>query len=477
MIASLIRFSLIQRLMILLLATALTIGGLWAFKSLPIDAFPDIAAPQVQVIVNAPGLSPTEVESRITFPIEVEMQGLPRQTVLRSLTKYALSIITIDFEDGTDIYWARQQVAERLNQVWGGLPDGVGGGLGPITTPLGEGYMYRVEGAGYSKQELRRIQDWVIRPRLRTVEGVADVNSLGGEVKVFEVVADPEALLAHDLGLDDLETALERNNRNAGGDRINRNNEVLLVRTAGQLRGLQDIKSITVASRNGTPVHVSDVAKVRINSMTRYGAVTADGEGEVVTGLVLIRKGANSRSTVEGAKRELEALKPALPEGVRIVPFYDRTELVTAAVWTVEKALGEAVILVLLVLIIMLGNLRAAFTVALILPLSVLFTFTMMRLFGVTANLMSLGGLAIAIGILVDAAVVVVENIHTQLRHAPKGVSRRHLVYRATLEVATPVISGILIIIVVFLPLFSLTGLEGKMFTPLATTSRPSTLA
>jgi len=470
MIASLIRFSLIQRLMILMLATALTVVGLWAFKSLPIDAFPDIAAPQVQVIVKAPGLSPTEVESRITFPIEVEMQGLPRQTVLRSTTKYALSIITIDFEDGTDIYWARQQVAERLNLVWSELPEGVEGGLGPITTPLGEGYMYRVEGEGYSNQELRRIQDWVIRPRLRTVDGVADVNSLGGEVKVFEVVANPDVLLAHGLNLDNLETALKNNNRNAGGDRINRNNEVLLVRTAGQLRGLQDIRSITVTSRNGIPVHIGDVAEVRINSLTRYGAVTADGQGEVVTGLALLRKGANSGSTVEGVKRELEALKLALPEGVQIVPFYDRTELVSAAVWTVEKALGEAVILVLLVLIIMLGNLRAALTVAVILPLSVLFTFIMMRLFGVSANLMSLGGLAIAVGILVDAAVVVVENIHTRLSQAPRGVSRSHLVYRATLEVATPVISGVLIIIVVFLPLFSLSGLEGKMFTPLAIT-------
>jgi len=470
MIASLIRFSLIQRLMILLLATVLTAAGVWAFKSLPIDAFPDIAAPQVQVIVKAPGLSPTEVESRITFPIEIEMQGLPRQTVLRSTTKYALSIIIIDFEDGTDIYWARQQVNERLNQVWSELPEGVEGGLGPVTTPLGEGFMYRVEGEGYSNQELRRIQDWLIRPRLRTVDGVADVNSLGGEVKVFEVVANPEALLAHGLNLDDLETALKNNNRNAGGDRINRNNEVLLVRTTGQLSGLSDIRSITVASRNGIPVHISDVAEVRINSLTRYGAVTADGQGEVVTGLALLRLGANSRSTVEGVKTELEALKPALPEGVRTVPFYDRTELVSAAVWTVEKALGEAVLLVLLVLIVMLGNVRAALTVALVLPLSVLFTFIMMRMFGISANLMSLGGLAIAIGILVDAAVVVVENIHTQLNRAPKGVNRLHLVYRATLEVATPVISGVLIIIVVFLPLFSLTGLEGKMFTPLAVT-------
>ena len=470
MIAALIRFSLIQRLMILLLAAALTVGGIWAFRTLPIDAFPDIASPQVQVIIKAPGLSPTEVESRITFPIEAEMQGLPRQTVLRSTTKYALSSITIDFEDGTDIYWARQQVAERLNQVWGELPAGVEGGLGPITTPLGEGYMYRVEGKGYSNRELRRIQDWVIRPRLRTLEGVAEVNSLGGEVKVFEVVADPEALLAYGLSIEDLETALENNNRNAGGDRINRNNEVLLVRTVGQLRDPDDIRSITVATRDGVPLHISDVAKVRINSLTRYGAVTADGEGEVVTGLALLRKGANSRTTVDGVKRELEALKTALPEGVHIVPFYDRTELVTQAVWTVEKALGEAVVLVLLVLIIMLGNLRAALTVALILPLSVLFTFVMMRLFGVSANLMSLGGLAIAIGILVDAAVVVVENIHAQLSHAPKGIGRLHLVYRATLEVATPVISAVLIIIVVFLPLFSLSGLEGKMFTPLAVT-------
>ena len=470
MIASLIRFALIQRLMILLLAAALCVGGVWAFRTLPIDAFPDIASPQVSIIIKAPGLAPTEVESRITYPIEVEMQGLPRQTVLRSLTKNALSIITIDFEDGVDIYWARQQVAERLNQVWSELPDGVEGGLGPVTTPLGEGYMYRVQGVGFNNQELRRIQDWVIRPRLRTVEGVAEVNSLGGEVKAYEVIADQDALMGYGLSINDLQDALENNNRNAGGGRINRNDEVLLVRTEGQLSGLQDIRSISVASHNGTPVHVDDVADVRIHSLTRYGAVTADGKGEVVTGLVLLRKGANSRSTVEGTKRELEALKSALPQGVTIVPFYDRTDLVSAAVWTVEKALGEAVILVLLVLIVMLGNLRAALTVALILPLSVLSTFILMNTFGITANLMSLGGLAIAIGILVDAAVVVVENIHSQLGRAPKGVSRQHLVYRATLEVATPVISGILIIIVVFLPLFSLTGLEGKMFTPLAVT-------
>jgi len=470
MIALLIRFSLVQRLMVLLLAGVLTGVGVWAFVTLPIDAFPEISNPQVQVIVKAPGLSPTEVESRITFPIEAELQGLPRQTVLRSVTKYALSIIIVDFADGTDIYWARQQVTERLNLVWGDLPAGVEGGLGPVTSPLGEGFMYRVEGDAYDARELRRLQDWVIRPRLRTVDGVADVNSLGGEVKVFEVVADQQALMAYDLTVEDLEAALQNNNRNAGGDRINRNDEVLLVRTVGQLRNIEDIENTTVTASQGVPLHVRDLAQVRVNSLTRYGAVTADGQGEVVTGLVLLRTGANSRTTIEGVKREFEALENVLPDDVSIVTFYDRTDLVEAAVWTVEQALGEAVVLVVAVLVIMLGNIRAALTVALILPLSVLFTFMMMRLFGISANLMSLGGLAIAIGILVDAAVVVVENIHTHLHRAPRGVNRLHVVYRSVLEVATPVISGILIIIVVFLPLFSLTGLEGKMFMPLAIT-------
>ena len=470
MLAYLIRFSLIQRLMVLLAAGALCAAGVWSFQTLPIDAFPDISSPQVQVIVKAPGMSPTEVESRVTSIIEMEMQGLPRQTIMRSTTKYALAIVTIDFEDGTDIYWARTQVAERLTEVLSQLPEGTDGGLAPITTPLGEIYMYRVEGANYSNQELRSIQDWVIRPRLRTVAGVADVNSLGGEVKAFEVIVNPNALAAYNLTVDEVETALERNNRNAGGDRINRNDEILLVRTLGNLRNEEDIRNITVTTREGTPVHIRDLAEVRIGSLTRYGAVTADGIGEVVTGLVLLRKGANSRATVEATKTELQAMQTALPPGVTIVPFYDRSELITNAVWTVEKALGEGVMLVLVVLIVMLGNLRAALTVAFILPLTVLFTFVMMRLFDVSANLMSLGGLAIAVGILVDAAVVVVENIHTRLSQAPKGMDRLHIVYRAAQEVALPVVSGVLIIIIVFLPLFSLTGLEGKMFKPLAVT-------
>jgi len=470
MIAALIRFSLVQRLMLLLAAAALIAGGLWAFNALPIDAFPDISPPQVQVIVKAPGLAPTEVESRITFPIEMEMQGIPNQRILRSTTKYALSNIVIDFNDGTDIYWARQQVSERLTQAREALPKGAEVVLAPISTPLSDIFMYRVKGEGYSNSELRTLQDWTIRLRLRTVDGVADVNSLGGFVRAFEVQPDPRKLAAQGLSIDDLERAIERNNRNAGGDRINRESSMLLVRTLGQLRDANDIRRITVVTRSGAPVRVSDVATVREGSLVRYGGVTADGQGDVVTGLVLLRVGANSRTVVEAVKQELARLAPTLPKGVTIEPFYDRTDLINAAVLTVEKALGEAVVLVVLVLIVLLGNLRAALTVALILPLSVLFTFIMMKLFGVTANLMSLGGLAIAIGILVDAAVVVVENVHTQLAHAPKGVSRLHLVYRAVTEVATPVLSGILIIAIVFLPLFSLTGLEGRMFAPLALT-------
>ena len=470
MIAALIRFSLIQRLMLLLAAAALAAGGVWAFSALPIDAFPDISPPQVQVIVKAPGLAPTEVESRITFPIEMEMQGIPNQRILRSTTKYALSNIVIDFEDGTDIYWARQQVSERLTQAREALPAGAEVVLSPISTPLSDIFMYRVKGEGYTNSELRTLQDWTIRLRLRTVDGVADVNSMGGFVRAFEVRPDPRRMASQGLSIDELERAIERNNRNAGGDRINRKDSMLLVRTLGQLRDADDLRRITVVTRSGAPVRVSDVAGVREGALVRYGGVTADGQGDAVTGLVLLRVGANSRTVVEAVKQELARLAPTLPKGVTIEPYYDRAELINAAVLTVEKALGEAVVLVVLVLIVLLGNLRAALTVALILPLSVLFTFILMKLFGVTANLMSLGGLAIAIGILVDAAVVVVENIHTQLAHAPKGVSRLHLVYRAVTEVATPVLSGILIIAIVFLPLFSLTGLEGRMFTPLALT-------
>ncbi|MCB1077102.1 MAG: efflux RND transporter permease subunit, partial [Verrucomicrobiae bacterium] len=388
MLGRIIQFALSQRLLFIVLTLVLAGVGFRAFRDLPIDAFPDISNTQVQVIVKAPGMTPGEVEQRVTYPLETEVRGIPRQTVLRSITKYALSVITIDFSDGTDMYWARQQVSERINQVLSELPEGVEGGLAPITMPLSDVYMFLVEGDDYDNMELRSILDWIIRPRLLSVEGVADVNALGGEVRSFHVVPNPEALIAFDLTIDDICTALDQNNRNAGGDRVVRNDEVLLVNTVGQLETLDEIELVPVATREGQPVLVRDVAQVTLGALTRYGGVTGNGKGEVVEGLVLNRRGANGRKTVEGIKEALESVQEALPDGVRIVPFYDRAELITTAVDTVRDALIEAVVLVLVVLILFLGNLRSAITVGVVLPLTVLGTFVVMKSIDLTANLM-----------------------------------------------------------------------------------------
>lgn len=469
MLGNLIQFALSQRLLFIVLTLVLAGVGFRAFRELPIDAFPDISNTQVQVIVKAPGMTPAEVEQRITYPLETEVRGIPRQTVLRSMTKSALAVITIDFSDGTDMYWARQQVSERINQVLSELPEGVEGGLAPITMPLSDVYMFLVEGEGYDNMELRGILDWIIRPRLLSVEGVADVNALGGEVRSFQVIPDPGALTAFNLTVGDLCSAIERNNRNAGGDRVVRNDEVLLVNTVGQLQTLEEIGLVPVAARDGQPVLVRDLAEVRLGALTRYGGVTGNGKGEVVEGLVLNRRGANGRKTVEGIKSALEDVRVALPAGVRITPFYDRAELISTAVSTVRDALVEAVVLVLVVLILFLGNLRSAVTVGIVLPLTVLGTFVVMKSIDLTANLMSLGGIAIAIGILVDSAVVMVENIHSQLHRGDHPNRARALVHAAK-EVAAPIVAGAIIIVVSLTPILSLTGIEGKLFRPLAMT-------
>ncbi|WP_303785809.1 efflux RND transporter permease subunit [Azovibrio restrictus] len=469
MLARLVRFSLTQRLLVLVLTLILAGLGLRAFLQLPIDAFPDVSTPQVKIILKAPGMTPEEVEARIVTPVEQEMLGIPNQRLLRSTSKYAITDITIDFEDGTDIYWARQQVSERLSSVMDSLPPGVSGGLAPITTPLGEMFMFTIEG-DLPLEEKRSLLEWVIRPQLRTVPGVADVNSLGGYVKTFEVVPDTTALAARGLSMAQLREALARNNRNDGAGRLNDGEESLLVRTEGAIRTLEDVAAIVVRSGPGGVTRVGDVAVVRYGHLTRYGAVTRSGEGEAVQGLVLGLRGANARAVVAGVKERLAEIAPSLPPGVSIVPFYDRSSLVDRAVQTVSKALLEAIVLVLILLLAFLGNLRAALVVALMLPLSALATFILMRSFGLSANLMSLGGLAIAIGMLVDAAVVVVENVETELAHAPENLPTLHLIYRAAREVAAPVASGIFIIIIVFLPLLSLQGLEGKMFGPVALT-------
>jgi cobalt-zinc-cadmium resistance protein CzcA len=470
--ANLISFALGQRLIIVLMAVLLSGGGYYAFKNIPIDAFPEVSPTQVKIIVKAPGMTPEEIEARITAPIEVELLGIPHQTMLRSIAKYALTDITVDFAEGTDIYWARQQIAERLNTIWGDLPGGIEGGIAPMTTPLGEMFMFSVEGGGLSLMERRSLLDWVIRPGLRTVPGVADVNSLGGEVRSFEVIPDNVRMSARGISIDQLTAALQNNNRNDGAGRLIDGEEALIVRAEGRIKTLQDVGVIAVANKNGIPITVGDVADIKIGALTRYGAVSKNGEGEAVTGLVLSLRGANARQTIAGIEKKLAEISPGFPKGVEAKVFYNRGNLVGKAVDTVLHALVEAIVLVVILLILFLGNLRAALVVALALPLAALFTFILMHYMGMSANLMSLGGLAIAIGMLVDAAVVVVENLITHLAHVEKAkrLPRLHVIYRATREVAAPVVSGILIIIIVFLPLLTLQGLEGKLFTPVALT-------
>jgi len=470
-LAGLVRFSLTQRLLMLLVVAMLIPAGWYAIKTIPIDAFPDISPTQVKIIMKAPGMTPEEVESRITRLIEVELLGVQRQTMLRSIAKYALTDITVDFEEGTDIYWARQQVAERLTAVSDDLPEGVSGGLAPMSTPLGEMYMFTVDSPELTIIERRYLLDWVIRPALRTVSGVADVNALGGKVKTYSISPRRDAMLALGVTTGELSEALESNNQNDGAGRLSRGEEALLVRSEGALDSIESIEQTPIASHDGTLITLGMVADVSLGSLERYGAVTENGKGEVVEGLVVSLRGANARDVIIGIEQKLDELRESLPDHVSISTFYNRSHLVNRAVATVSKALVEAVVLVLILLGLFLGNFRSALTVALILPLSMMVTFIAMRATGLSANLMSLGGLAIAIGLLVDAAVVVVENIVTKMS-ASNGdkLPRLHIIYRAVKDVTVPVTSGILIIILVFLPLLSLQGLEGKLFSPVALT-------
>jgi len=472
MLEKIIQFALTQRLLILLATALLTVAGWKSFQTLPIDAFPDVSTTQVKIIIKAPGMTPEEVETRITALVEVEMLGIPKQNMLRSISKYALADITVDFEDGTDIYWARQQVAERLNAIRGDLPTDIEGGIAPMTTPLGEMFMFTIESDQHSIMEKRTLLDWVIRPALRTVAGVADVNALGGLVRTFEVQPDMERMNAQGVTLTMLRDAVMENNRNDGAGQLLDGEETLLVRSEGSIQTLEDLRRIVVKPHPVEPVTIDQVASIRTGSLTRYGGVTRNGEGEAVEGLVLGLRGANARELVRGVRLRLEELQNALPEGVTTRVFYDRGDLVNRAVNTVATALQEAIVLVLILLVLFLGNLRAALTVALILPLAALSTVILMQRFHLSANLMSLGGLAIAIGMLVDAAVVVVENIVTGLADDKRArlLPRLHLIYRAVAEVSLPVSTGIIIIMVVFLPLLTLQGLEGKLFSPVAIT-------
>ncbi len=472
MLRRLIELALSQRMLMLVLAGLLLAGGYYAFSRLPIDAYPDISTTQVKIILKAPGMTPEEVEQRVIAPLELELLGIPNQVILRSMAKYAIADITIDFDDSTDVYWARQQVGERLSQAMDSLPDTVSGGLAPIATPLSEIFMFTIEGGNLSLAERRTLLDWTIRPALRTIAGVADVNSLGGHAATFAVVPDDAALMGAGVRISDIRDAIAAANRNDGAGRVNDGEEALIVRAVGAIQTLEDLRQVIVPTRKGAGVRLGDIATVRTDSLTRYGAVTRNGQGEAVEGLVLGLRGADTGAVVAGVRARLEQLQPNLPPGVRLNIFYDRADLIEKAVSTVEHALMEATVLIVVLLVLFLGNIRAAIVVAWTLPFAALITFLMMKLFGLTANLMSLGGLAIAIGMLVDAAVVVVENAVDRLGHhrADGHLSSLHLIYRAAAEVAVPVSSGIVIICLVFLPLLSLQGLEGKLFAPVALT-------
>ncbi|MGH8474921.1 MAG: efflux RND transporter permease subunit, partial [Methylococcales bacterium] len=467
----LIHFALRQRLMILVLGVGLSFAGYQAGLSLPIDAFPDVSPTQVKIIVKSPGMTPEEVETRITAPIEIELLGIPNQTMLRSIAYYALTDITLDFKEGTDIYWARQQVAERINGIWANLPEGVEGGMAPMTTPLGEMFMFTVEGDGLDLRGKRELLDWVIRPALRTVEGVADVDAIGGMVKTFEVKPDPARMTARGISMQQLVEALTANNRNDGAGRLSEGEESILVRVEGRIETLDDVRDTVVKTENGLPTRVSDIASVEYGFLTRYGSVSQNGRAETVEGLVLGLRGSNAKNTVIGIQKKLDEIKSSLPEGIELKPFYNRGDLVKKAIVTVGKALMEAVVLLLVLLYLFLGSIPAAVSVAIVLPLAACATFVMMHRIDLTANLMSFGGLVIAIGMLVDAAVVVVENISEHLSHSMHSrLPRLHIIYRAVKEVAVPVTTGILIIMLVFVPLLTLEGLEGKLFSPVAKT-------
>ncbi|HET7889846.1 MAG TPA: CusA/CzcA family heavy metal efflux RND transporter [Bradyrhizobium sp.] len=470
MLERLVAFALSQRLFVMLGVLLLIGAGAVMLPGLPIDAFPDVSPVQVKVIMKAPGLTPEEVEQRITVPIELELLGLPNKKVLRSTTKYALADVTVDFEDGTDIYWARNQVTERLSNIARDLPEGVSGGLAPITSPLGEMFMFTIDSPDLSLTERRSLLDWVIRPALRTVPGVADVNALGGYVRAFEIVPISDALAARGISYDLFRRAIDANSRNDGAGRVNQGEDSALVRIEGSIQTIEDIRQIVVDTKDGIPIRVRDIARVQLGALTRYGAVTTEGRGETVEGLVLGLRGANARQLVSDVRARLDELKSWLPQNVTINVFYDRSRLVDRAVGTVIRALGEATVLVVVLLLLFLGNWRASLVIALSLPLAIVIALIVMRIVGMSANLMSLGGLAIAIGMLIDALVVVVENIVGNLSKEPsvKTAPLVHIIFRSVCEVLQPVASGVLIIILVFVPLLTLEGLEGKLFIPVA---------
>ena len=483
MFDKLIRLSITQRWLMMILALAIAAIGLYSYQKLPIDAVPDITNVQVQINTVAPGYSPLEVEQRITYPIETAMAGLPGLESTRSISRYGLSQVTVVFKERTDIYFARQLVNERIGQAREKLPTGIIPAMGPTSTGLGEIYMWTVEaregalkadGTPYTPMDLREIQDWIVKPQLRNVPGVNEINTIGGYTKQYQVSPFPDRLVAQGLALTDLVEALERNNANIGAGYIERSGEQYLIRVPGQVSSFNDIGNIVVASKSGIPVRIKDVAEVGFGNELRTGAAMENGE-EVVIGTVFMLIGENSREVSAAVDKRLSEINKTLPPGILTKTVYDRTHLIDKAINTVKKNLVEGALLVIAVLFVFLGNMRAAIITMLIIPLSMLFTFTGMVSNKVSANLMSLG--ALDFGIIIDGAVVIVENCMRRLAHAQQTSGRLltqeerfTAVFQAASEARRPLIFGQLIIMVVYLPIFALTGTEGKMFHPMAFT-------
>lgn len=483
MIESILRLSIERRYLVLSFILVLVGLGVWSYQQLPIDAVPDITNVQVQINTEAPGYSPLESEQRITYPVETALAGLPNLEYTRSLSRYGLSQVTVVFEEGTDIYFARNLINEKLGAIKNVVPPGLEPQMGPIATGLGEIFSYTVEakpdavqpnGQPYDATALREIQDWVIKPQLATVPGVVEVNTIGGYNKQYHVMPDPQKLLAFEITLQDVADALKRNNDNRGAGFIERNGQQFLVRSPGQLQNIGDMEQVVVTTHGGAPVRIRDVAEVAIGKELRTGAATRDGQ-ETVLGTAMMLMGENSRAVARDVAARLEQIQPSLPEGIKVEAVYDRTKLVDKAIGTVQKNLLEGALLVIAVLFLLLGNIRAALITAAVIPLAMLATITGMVRTGVSANLMSLG--ALDFGLIVDGAVIIVENTTRRLAEAQglrngklERSERLQVAFEATNEVIRPSLFGVLIITVVYIPLFTLTGVEGKMFQPMAAT-------
>ncbi|MBZ0268903.1 CusA/CzcA family heavy metal efflux RND transporter [bacterium] len=473
MIDRIIALGLRNRLLFAVLALLVMLAGARAYRALPIDAFPDVSPNLVQVFTVTDGLAPEEIEQFVTYPIEAAMTGLPGVTKVRSVSNFGLSVVNVYFEDRLDIYFARQLVGERLQEARDKIPEGFGEPeMGPISTGMGLVLFYYLEDTtgAHSLEELRTLQDWVVKFHLQTVPGVTEVLGIGGQEKQFHVVVHPEELLRFQVTVHDVIDRIRANNLNVGAQFLERNAEEFVVRSIGLVSSIPDLESIVVKTDDGRPVYLADLADVRIGGAVRRGLQTRNGAGEVVSGMVVKLFGTNSSTVIARVEEKLEEINGILPEGVRIVPYYEQKSLVSAAVGTVTRALVQGIVLVAVVLLAFMGGLRPSIVVALAIPFSVLFAFLMMGRFGISANLMSLGGLAIAIGMMVDGTIVMVENVDRHLRAAGPGESRAAIVARACHEVGRPIAFAISIIILVFLPLFTLQGVEGKTFRPLAYT-------